>query len=663
MKPLVALLLCAWPVAAQTFATRGVDAGSWGKILTSVGLTRCQSEAAASVVVLGGDETADVRAIAANRLVILEGTGVAAKSLGFAARSENVLVRRVADTHAPALPILWAEPIQLPVIQVPENFQVIAAEKWRDAPLMAGTHTGSGGILWVASSPGPTGIERYPYLLQAAVDYGLQPPSRTLNLWAFFDSAYRIRADPDYLAKRWRDAGISVLHAAAWHNMEPDAAQDAYLEKLIEACHRHAILVYAWLELPHVSEKFWADHPEWRDKTAVGQDAQLDWRKLMNLQNPDCKRAIEQQVSTLIDRFDWDGINVAELYFESLEGAGNPARFTPMNDDVRAAFRAAAGFDPKLLFDPASPNASGRNPDGLKRFLEFRAGLAATMQTDWLDSCDAMKRRKPHLDVILTHIDDRFEPGIRDALGADVARVLPALEKRGQTLLIEDPATLWNLGPDRYRKLGVKYGELTPNRKNLAVDINVVERYQDVYPTKKQTGVELMELVHEAATSFRRVALYVENSLEKQDLPLLPYAASTAKINRPLIDEWRIENQDPVRIPWRGPAELDGRLWPVQDKISVLVASGKHVLTPGIEPSLITITDFNGDIRTATATKTQVDFSYHSRSRAIANLSGPVSRVEVDGIEFQTPRQVNGSVSLLLPAGQHVVTCFQSLVP
>jgi len=36
------------------------------------------------------------------------------------------------------------------------------------------------------------------------------------------------------------------------------------------------------------SEKFWAGHPEWREQTASGQDAQLDWRKLMNLTDPEC---------------------------------------------------------------------------------------------------------------------------------------------------------------------------------------------------------------------------------------------------------------------------------------------------------------------------------------------------------------------------------------
>jgi len=47
-------------------------------------------------------------------------------------------------------------------------------------------------------------------------------------------------------------------------------------------------------------------------------------------------------------------VNLAELYFESLEGIGNPARFTPMNDDVRREFRALGGVDPIDLFGEAA---------------------------------------------------------------------------------------------------------------------------------------------------------------------------------------------------------------------------------------------------------------------------------------------------------------------
>jgi hypothetical protein len=522
--------------------------------------------------------------------------------------------------------------------------------------VLAGKQMGSGALLWMATDPGPSGIERYPYLLHAAVDLGLALPAQTTSLLAFFDSAYRIRADVDYLASRWRASGIAALHVAAWHNMEPNAAQDEYLKRLIDACHRNAILVYAWVELPHVSEKFWADHPAWREQTALGQDAQLDWRKLMNLQNADCRTAVEKELAALINRFDWDGANMAELYFESLEGASNPARFTPMNEDVRADFKRVAGFDPKLLFDPTPAYGAKTNPDGLRRFLDYRADLASRMQVDWLGIVQHIKLSKPYLDITLTHIDDRFEPGIRDALGADVARSLPVVKATKSTLLVEDPAPLWALGPERYRKLADKYAELTPDRDHIAVDINVVERYQDVYPTKKQTGLELAELVHEAASSFSRVAVYFESSLENVDLPMLPFAAAATYVRQIHVDEMVLDSKAPTRIPWRGSVDVDGRLWPIQDATTVMVPSGKHTLSPGIEKSPVMLLDFNADVRSASVGKDRVELSYSSASRAIAILGSAVSSVEVDGVPLPTLAPLDVKSSVMLPAGQHLVT-------
>ncbi|MBV9405757.1 MAG: hypothetical protein JO211_10465, partial [Acidobacteriaceae bacterium] len=510
------------PMASATmFNVTGTDAGAWRKIFGSLDMSEGLN-GTTRIVVLGSEARVDAARLSQDHILVVEGTGQAALSLGIVPKPSQISIRQICDTHAPGMQTIWQQPVSVPAVTLPDGFTVFASERWNDMPVLAGKRTAHGAILWMATPPGESGIERYPYLLQALVDLGLPIETRGTNLWAFFDSSYRIRADVDYLAQHWRRAGVSILHVAAWHNVDPDPVQDEYLRKLIEACHRNAILVYAWLELPHVSEKFWMDHPAWREKTALGQDAQLDWRKLMNLQNPDCHREVAKQIGALIREFDWDGVNVAELYFESLEGASNPSRFTPMNDDVRREFERTNGFDPKLLFDPASPYATAKNPKALREFLSFRAQLASRMQADWLDVIDRLKSAKPYLDVVLTHIDDRFEPGIRDALGADIARSLPSIQARHSTLLVEDPATLWNLGPERYSKLAQKYRELTPDRSHIAIDINVVERYQEVYPTKKQTGVELLELVHEAAASFSHVALYFENSLEKQDLNLLP---------------------------------------------------------------------------------------------------------------------------------------------
>ena len=634
---------------ATTFHTDATDDHAWKKIFGAIGIDESTTPES-DIVVAGAESKIDLAAIAETHIVVVEGIGSQTQRLGISAKPEMVSVRQISDDHGPDMQIIWGEQVAVALVELPADFEVFAREKWKGIPVLAGKRTSHGALLWLASAPGASGFERYPYVLHALVDLGLPLPLRTTELWAFFDSSYRIRADLDYLAHRWREAGIGALQVAAWHNVEPDPVQDEFLRRLIEACHRNAILVYAWLELPHVSEKFWADHPEWREKTALGQDAQLDWRKLMNLQNPNCRQAVGRQIHELLQRFDWDGVNVAELYFESLEGASNPARFTPMNDDVRREFKQSNGFDPKLLFEPESPYSAGNHPAALRKFLDYRAALASRMQAEWLNVIEESKAAKPYLDVVLTHIDDRFEPDIRDALGADVAKSLPLMRAHKSTLLVEDPATLWNLGPERYAKLAEKYHELTPERSRIAVDINVVERYQDVYPTKKQTGVELLELVHQAAVSFSRVALYFENSIEKQDLSLLPVAANTAKVQAEGIDGLEVETSEPTRVAWQGPVEVDGKPWPLQSHDFVLVPCGRHRLTTGFQQPAVAVSDFNGEVQSASQGGQSTELAYSSRSRAIAVLGSPVSAIEVDGREYPV------SPSVLLPPGQHVVT-------
>jgi hypothetical protein len=646
-------LLVSMPLAARvpSFKVIGAEQSSWSNIFDSLGIGQSEQ---AGIVVAGQGAPADVARLAEDHFLIIQGDCAVARQLGIVPKAETVPVRRMVDTHAPQLEIIWAETVSVAQVALPEDFQIFASEYWKHAPLVAGKKTPHGAVLWIATDPGKQGTERYPYLLQSLADVGFSPALRTSGLWAFFDSADRSRADVEYLARRWRSAGIAALHVAAWHNVEPDSQRDEYLKTVIAACHRNAILVYAWLELPHVSEEFWAKHPEWREKTGVGQDAQLDWRKLMNLQNAACRDAVARGIRQLLKRFDWDGVNMAELYFESLEGASNPARFTPMNDDIRREFQAqGGGFDPKLLFDASSSHSAQHDPAGLRRFLDFRARLASRMQSDWLEVVDEVRPEKPWLDVVLTHIDDRLEPGMRDALGADTSRSLPFLQAHRATVLVEDPAPLWSLGAARYAKLSQKWAELPLDRLRIAVDINVVERYQDVYPTKKQTGTELFQLVHEAARSFSRVALYFENSLERQDLNLLPVAAANASVKEDAPDEMTIESPQPVRLLWKGAAELDGKPWPFHDRASLLIPAGRHTVAAGITEPSVSITDFNGALKTVITERETVEFSYRNATRAIAVLAAPAASIEVDGTAYSDDAKDN---VVILPAGEHVVT-------
>jgi hypothetical protein len=656
MPSRVSFFLCLLAVAhgaepAFHFHVAGDDAGPWPAIFQSIGMTAGTNGVANVIVLPAGTPVATATwrpRVEQGTILILEGNSEFAGALGILPTDKRVQARQIRDSHDEGLSIIWERTLDLPVYSVPPAAKVFSRERWTNAPLAAGMRLGRGAVFWCNVTPGQKGHERFPYILQALASLGLEPPFKSGRLWAFFDSSYRLRADPDYLAERWRAAGIGALHVAAWHYYDADPQRDEYLKKLIEAAHRRAILVYAWVELPHVSEKFWNDHPEWREKTALLQDAQLDWRKLMNLNNPACSAAVKEGIARLSRRFDWDGLNLAELYFESLEGIDNPSRFTPFNDDVRAEFLALHNADPVAVVRDKSHPARGK-------LLDFRAMLAQRMQEDWLNEIAKIKRTQPHLDIVLTHVDDKFDTRMRDAIGAESDRLLPQLARHDFTFLIEDPATIWHLGPQRYPQIAEKY--VTPYQDKLAIDINIVERYQDVYPTKQQTGTELFQLVHLSARAFPRVALYFENSIRRVDLPLL--ASSAARVDR--IDHVAgrlvIDSKFGAGIPWDGAAKVNGRLWPVSNPDTLWLPPGPVAVEPSAVAPPMRILDFNGDLKTASAQANAVEVSYHSSHRAIAVLDRLPGSVEIDGapapVEWVS---TNGRHSVLLPKGQHVVT-------
>lgn len=649
--PVVLALLAACPAPAKVlhhFHVVGDDAGAWAAILAAAGFT----PGAPGITVIRQGEAAPagqwLSAVERSGVVILEGDSELGRAVGILPTAERVAVRQIRDARAPKLPIIWEKEVNLAVYTLPPDAKVFARERWRGAPVLAGLRRGEGAVLWVATPPGEQGYERYPYLIQALADLGVDPPLAARDLWAFFDTAYRMRVDVEYFAERWRQSGIAALHVAAWQHFEPDPQRDEFLRALIAACHRRAILVYAWFELPHVSEKFWDDYPQCREKTALGQDAHLDWRKLVNLADPSCAQAVRTGVRALLDRFDWDGANLAELYFESLEGPANLARFTPFNPYVGGQFER---------LHQVSMAAALRDPGGLRKLLDFRLELALRLQREWLEELAAVRRQKRDFEIVLTQIDDRMDPSMRDALGVDSSRVLPFMDEFGFTFLVEDPATIWHLGPQRYPQMWEKYRAVARRPERIAVDINIVERYQDVYPTKQQTGTELFQLVHLAAGAFPRVALYFEASVLPQDAPFLAAAAARVRRLEKAGERLVVESDRPVGVRWDGPAIVNGRLWPATDGKTVWLPAGPHVIERGGADPPLRLTDFNGKLRTAAATGEGIEFSYESESRAIAVFDKKPSGFTVDGepTELAIHEGVAGFV-VMLPAGQHIVS-------
>jgi hypothetical protein len=592
-------------------------------------------------------------------VLVVEGLAPVAAAAGVTAGPE-LEVRYARARGYEENPIEWSPVAQVTTLTSPAGAELLEVAAPGGQPLAVSVARGKGRVIVLATAldvDGGRGYGRYPFLPQTLLEAGLRLPVRSPRLDALFDHGYREEADLEALAQRWDGLGIRSVHVGAWDFWEEDAELDAYLRRLITAAHRRGILVYSWLELPHVSPKFWADHPAWREKTGTNADAALDWRLLMNLRNPDCARAVHAGLEDLIARFDWDGITVSELYFESPSGALSPPTMTPYNADVRREYRARSGLDPLDFLDQRSPHFWKTDPTAWKQFVDWRVDLERQLNEEYLVHLEEIRRRsRPDLGVALLFVDNLYDTRMRENIGADVTVILPLLDKYDFTLIIEDPGTLWQLGPERYSELASAYARLTPHMDRLAVDINIVDRGQPVFPTVRQTGGELAQLLHHAGRSFDGVMIYAEQTLLDHDAELVSPALSAG--SSLVATASGLEVTTRVPLVYHAPAPLgrvllDGREWPAVDGADVWLPTGDHVLSVApagpARPRLRRLTGLLRDARYAADGALELD--YQAEARAFALLDRVPAAVSVDG----APQAGPFAAQLVLPRGSHRV--------
>jgi len=95
----------------------------------------------------------------------------------------------------------------------------------------------------------------------------------------------------------------------------------------------------------------------------------------MALNLADCRQAVMSELRATLMAHDWDGINLAELYYESAAGPADPKWFTPMNSGFRQEFNRRHRFDPLSLFSPHSGHYWKQNPKGLTALYALRNEL------------------------------------------------------------------------------------------------------------------------------------------------------------------------------------------------------------------------------------------------------------------------------------------------
>ncbi|MCM8712097.1 family 10 glycosylhydrolase [Clostridium sp. SYSU_GA19001] len=588
------------------------------------------------------------------------------KELGITFLNGNKEINGYTWNNESKVPITFKNSAVFELFSIEGNFKVLAEEKDKN-PVMAAVSYGKGNFIYSGISlVGSSGLsyDYFPLITEAVKEeFKIMPSFARDDLAFYVDISYHTQDTPEDIAQKVKSYGGNQINLSAWYS--PEKYGNLYKE-IIDACHKRGIEVFAWFELPLVSIEFWDKHPEWREKTASGKDAFIDWRRLMALSNPEALEEIKKYTESFIKSFDWDGVDIAEIYFESPgKGFKDMSKFTPMNDSFRQAFKEKYGVDPKKAFNPFSRYYWIYNKEMKQNIIDYRVELVTKLHEEFLQLCENIKKEKPYLKTNVTVIDSIADKSMRENIGVDAQAIAKLQDKYHFILEIEDPFTLWNLGPDRYKVIGEEYRDIMSEGNQLSIDINVIDRGGEVYPTKKQRGVELYQLINNASKYTDKVILYALATFEKTDMELAPYTRSSdIKVQEVSENEYIIKADK--RFIWNVNTEgktyyIDGEKWPFVSKQGVIIPGGEHKLKiKDIENSSeLFIESISGEITDVSQDK-NLSFSYTSEGRFYMIVNKKPAQIKLDGYVFNAEiKQNNDKYVIVLPKGKHKAVLYK----
>ncbi|MDD8018670.1 MAG: DUF2334 domain-containing protein [Bacteroidota bacterium] len=595
-----------------------------------------------------------------------------AKELGISYTSSRVRVNSIRDKYFPEEHISWRYAELVTKFEPDQIDEVFCYDDVTEIPMVIGKKYGNGKVIYINSRFDPyssAGYSLYPYFLEYVRKYfAVRPIVRRENLEVYFDPGFRHTYSIEQLVKLWVHNGIRIVHAAGWHEY-PKYTYD--YERLIRLAHANGILVYAWLEPPQVSQKFWNDHPQWREKNYKGEDVRPSWRYPVSLSDDSCVTEMVHHFTSFLQQFDWDGVNIAEVYFESGRGLEDAKFFTPMHPSAKRELKTKYNLDVSNIFDPFSATFWRVHPEIKNILTAYRIDQLQLVYKKLLDAFSPMTQSKPGFEIIVTAMDQLGTPELREYLGVDIASILKLQKEYGFVLQIEDPENKWSTTPMRYIDMGKQYRTLVGDNKKLMLDLNILSfRKKETitpFPTTIQTGTESFHLIRSAAQGSDRFTIYSEASVNPQDLSFFANASTYGVQCRET--ESGYESFSPYHFILRMPKNvnqvtIDGVAVSAFRENTFLVPAGTHRIaisnqgagsfsTSQLNTKILSMT---GILHSIAYGLREITFQYTSETRTLASFSAAPTSVTVDETPYSFKvMKGNDCYSIFLPPGTHTV--------
>lgn len=198
---------------------------------------------------------------------------------------------------------------------------------------------------------------------------------------------------------------------------------------------------------PGTHSQMYREHPEWRQRMLTGIDGKCDWRTYLCPNRPEFVAAYCADVERQIRDGGFDGIQIAEIWFENwggpeVQGKPNP-HYACVCDACVTRFKSISGVDPRpMLTDPSSPSFYQRtNNAGLyAQWVDMRV---QTIQDLGRSVIAAARRANPKACIKVMYMGDARVKlnGGREYQGADLDRMVK--EWKPDVLTFQDAWQDW----------------------------------------------------------------------------------------------------------------------------------------------------------------------------------------------------------------------------
>jgi len=584
----------------------------------------------------------------------------------------EIKLRLIRDNHFPQEHIAWKYSQLADKFNYSSDDEVFCEDASTGSAVVLGKMFGKGKLIYFNTAFDPyskLGYSQYPYILDYVKEYlDLDPVFKRENLEVYFEPGFRQNSSIENLIKQWVKKGIRIVHVAGWHQY-PKYTYD--YKRLINLAHANGILVIAWIEPPQVSQKFWNQHPEWREKNYKGDDISAGWRKPVALTDEKCLKTVLNEYTKFLEAYDWDGVNIGELYFDSDHSFSKPEFYSPMHPSVRKEVMKKYGFDPVSLFNTSSEFYWKTNHFARECMTRYRIDKIAYLHERVLQCLSEIAAKKKGFQIIITTMDSYGSPELKEILGINIDKIIALQKKYNFLLQVEDPSNKWSTDPTRYEAMGKFYREKTGDANKILLDLNILSlREKDEvtpFPTLIQTGIESYQLIKSTALGASRFTIYSESSTNPQDLSMFSYA-SAADVKYSYIDNG-YEVNTPRSFVLKLPNAI--KIIHIDNKPVIgsrdnmfMIPAGNHNIntlnndiagfsTVELQPQILSLT---GNLLAVDYGMRKVKLTYESSGRALISINRMVASVKLDNKTFNFEMlKGNDCYSFFLPEGTHDV--------